>query len=113
MNTKRVMHAFMLLAIIIIPLLLGINFEVFSVFIDGRKSNNMAASASEKNNDDETPTLDFAIIGFSKTGTTFLHHLLANHSQVIMYDREFWGYAKALRIWLNETVEKTILTDLR
>jgi hypothetical protein len=104
MNTRRgVILAFMLLGMI---QLLG-NSYFLSRFIKDRQNNNeapSAASASKKNHNDETPTLDFAIIGFAKTGTTFLHDILANHSQVIMYDDEFWGDGEALRSWLNETV---------
>lgn len=110
-KTKRVILAFMLLAII--PLL--VNFCVLSRFIEGGKNNNdeaVATAAASKfvigviNNDIEkspTPKLDFAIIGFAKTGTTFLHDILANHSQVIMHDDEFWGDQEALRKWLNTT----------
>ena len=50
-------------------------------------------------------TLDFAIIGFAKTGTTFLHDILANHSQVIMHDDEFWGDGNMLKQWLNKTTK--------
>ncbi len=101
-NTKRVVLAFMLLTF---TQLLASSYLFFR-FMEGRKNNNMAASASVKNRltNNETPTLDFAIIGFAKTGTTFLHDILANHSQVIMYDDEFWGDEEMLRIWLNETV---------
>jgi hypothetical protein len=49
---------------------------------------------------EQQPTLDFAIIGFAKTGTTYLHQLLTNHTQIIMYPDEFWGDGVALQKWL-------------
>mmetsp|Transcript_28991 Transcript_28991/g.49383 ORF Transcript_28991/g.49383 Transcript_28991/m.49383 type:complete len:376 (-) Transcript_28991:1100-2227(-) len=105
-STKRIILAFIVLTII--PLL--VNFYVLSIFIGGNENSkaapSVAASTSIKtnrSNNKNEPSLDFAIIGFAKTGTTFLHDILANHSQVIMYDDEFWGDGNMLRRWLNKT----------
>eukprot|EP00984_Skeletonema_dohrnii_P011570 scaffold4626_cov110-Skeletonema_dohrnii-CCMP3373.AAC.17 len=102
-NTKRIMLAFIVLTIV--PLL--VNFYVLSIFIGGSKTNKaappVAASTSVISKHKNEPPLDFAIIGFAKTGTTFLHDILATHSQVIMYDDEFWGDGNMLRQWLNKT----------
>ena len=128
-NTKRKIIAFALLTII--PLL--VNFYVLSIFFEGNKTEKIAspvqassesatvindettleASASITASNNNETTLDFAIIGFAKTGTTFLHDILANHSQVIMYDDEFWGDGNMLRQWLNETtlLEKSVQNE--
>mmetsp|Transcript_29129 Transcript_29129/g.43449 ORF Transcript_29129/g.43449 Transcript_29129/m.43449 type:complete len:375 (-) Transcript_29129:91-1215(-) len=104
-STKRIILVFIVLTIV--PLL--VNFYVLSIFIKGSKNTkasapSVAASASViSKNDKNEPSLDFAIIGFAKTGTTFLHDILATHSQVIMYDDEFWGDGNMLRRWLNKT----------
>ena len=126
-NTKRKIIAFALLTII--PL--AVNFYVLSIFFDGKKTKTIPtvqnpvssvqgplASITAGNGNNETTldfatagngnnetTLDFAIIGFAKTGTTFLHDILANHSQVIMHDDEFWGDGNMLKQWLNETTK--------
>ncbi len=109
-KSKRIVIALALLTII--PLL--VNFYVLSKFFEGSNSKNdnkAAPSVAESksmtydSNQNET-MLDFAIIGFSKTGTTFLHDILANHSQVIMYDDEFWGDGSMLKKWLNKTAIK-------
>ena len=109
-NTKRIIIALVAL-LTIIPLL--VNFYVLSIFFEGSsKNDNIAApsvagstSVIYNSNQNET-VLDFAVIGFSKTGTTFLHDILANHSQVIMYDDEFWGDGNMLKKWLNKTTIK-------
>ena len=110
-STKRIILAFIVLTIV--PLL--VNFYVLSIFIGGNEYSKaappVAASTSiitnRSNNNKNEPSLDFAIIGFAKTGTTFLHDILANHSQVIMHEDEFWGDGNMLRRWLHKTTVKT------
>lgn len=116
-NTRLFLLAFV--ALTAIPML--VNIHILSIFTVDKTYNEAApivsdygrANSKNRSNND-LPILDFAIIGFAKTGTTFLHDILANHSQVIMYDDEFWGDGNGLRQWLNKTaVMKTHQTPTR
>lgn len=111
-NNKHIILTFVILAMV--PLL--VNFYALSRFFvgernDGNDVKNAAFSTEKMMNAEATQQpppspltlLDFAIVGFAKTGTTFLHQVLANHSQIIMYDDEFWGDEKVLRKWLDQT----------
>lgn len=49
--------------------------------------------------------LNFAIVGFPKTGTTFLLKLLENHPEVVMPPQEFCDIHRGtseIRSWLND-----------
>lgn len=121
MKTKLVIFAFGILSVL--PLIRNIYLLSKVVVVvppqqqqqqSQLSSLSLAASASLSLNDDESvktqqlppseqqqPTpLDFAIIGFAKTGTTYLHQLLSNHTQIIMYPDEFWGDGVALQKWI-------------
>ena len=107
------------MALTAIPML--VNLHILSIFTVDETFNEAAlivskyAQANNKNGSNhDLPTLDFAIIGFAKTATSLLHGILANHSQVIMYDDEFWGDGYGLRQWLNKTTAiKTQQTPTR
>jgi hypothetical protein len=120
MKTKLVIFAFGILASL--PLIRNIYLLSKVVVVVPPKSSqsslSSAAAAASLSSSDESKTqqlllppseqqspttLDFAIIGFAKTGTTYLHQLLSNHTQIIMYPDEFWGDAVALQKWLVQS----------